>query len=440
MNYDKNLDGQMVLMPSGAVVDEIIEEPKAPQKKLSSNDFIQLICERPQDAVQYICSSQNNLNPNKKGGSSIAYRPEVLFLRSRPNYTIYENNIMDVLLAEMSTYPDLKVYEIPIRELDERLGYAKGSNNGYQVLKKALPLLKEKVLMELNISTADGMHIFRIPWFMILDEFIPNGSTSIKNHTFKFRPTPYFEAFVKAAGLLHGAYYSTTWLSKLSSEYSRNMFYVAETFKNYKAYPTATPGIVEISLEELQLYLGYTSKYRVPDITRLLDKAKRDIDAVPNIDVTFTYEKKKSGRSTSGFLFRFVDITKQKKVEKRPEQPKQEKDPIEVDPFITHKDLVDLLKDFGLTLPEIRTIITVYESNNRTMMEVMRSIMNINAMKKPRSKFALLKYKLESGEFEYVQKDAPVKSAAKNKFHNFQERDYDYDDLERKLLNRRKEA
>ena len=438
MENNEYLDGQMVLMPSGAIVDEPLPVSGLQSGHLSTNEYIQMICERPIDAVQYICASQSDANPNKKGGINIAYRPEILFLRSRPNYTIYENNIMDVLLAEMSSHPDQKVYEIPIRDLDERLGYAKGSNNGYQVLKKALPLLKEKVLMELNVPTEDGMHIFRIPWFMILDEFVPNGSTSVKNHTFKFRPTPYFEAFVKAAGLLHGAYYSTTWLSKLSSEYSRNMFYVAETFKNYKAYPTAMPGVVEISLEELQLYLGYTSKYRVPDITRLLDKAKKDIDAVPDMDVTFTYEKKKSGRSTSGFLFKFVDLTKQKKIVPMPvpkEEPKE-------DLLNSHKDLVDLLKDFGLTIPETKAIITVYESKHRTMMEVMRSIMNINSMKNPRSKFALLKYKLESGQFEYVPDAATgnKKPAAKTKFHNFEERDYDYNDLEQRLLNRRKEA
>lgn len=435
-------DGQMELTPSGDVIDPA--ELNAPKPmvinedgsaavdtslaevppKIGSNDFLQLIASKPEEAVNYICSLQSNNSPAKRGGVNITYRPEILFLRSRQNYTLYENNIMDILLAEMSSKPDNRVYEIPVKELDERLGYSKGSKQGYKVFKKALPLLKEKVIMEFNLPVADGMHTFRFPWYLALDEFIPKEGEAGENK-FTFQPSPFFEAFAKASGILHGAYYSTQLLSQISAEYSRNVFYLLETYKKYRAYPGGPIGEVEFALDELKFYLGMPVSYKAGDIKRVLERARRDLEGIENIDISFTFTEHKQGRKIVGYLFHISDIYAREKGREIAEKAV-------VDIEDKHKDLYVLLTDFGLNEEEAKSIIETYINYNRTLMDVMKSITSINSMKNPRSKYSLLKTKLVTGEFEY---NAPEKNEKpKNGFHNFQQRDYDMDDLEKKLL------
>ncbi len=433
---------QMELTPDGNVIDpyEISEgKPKIINEdgtdsndnalseaapKVGSNDFLQLIASKPEEAVNYICSLQSNNSPAKRGGVNITYRPEILFLRSRQNYTLYENNIMDILLAEMSSKPDNRVYEIPVKELDERLGYAKGSKQGYKVFKKALPLLKEKVIMEFNLPVADGMHTFRFPWYLALDEFIPKEGEPGENK-FTFQPSPFFEAFAKASGILHGAYYSTQLLSQISAEYSRNVFYLLETYKKFRAYPTAPAGEVEFALDELKFYLGMPVSYKAGDIKRVLERARRDLEGVENIDISFTFNEHKQGRKIIGYYFHISDIYAKEKG-----RTITEKTTIDIED--KHKDLYVLLTDFGLNEDEAKSIIETYINYNRTLMDVMKSINSINSMKNPRSKYSLLNSKLVSGEFDYNPPEKNEKS--KNSFNNFSQRDYDMTDLEKKLL------
>ena len=438
------IDGQMEMTMDGDVFDprdiqvgkaSVIDENgfdsdgtelSTVMPKVGSNDFLQLIASKPEEAVNYICSIQSNNSPSKKGGVNITYRPEILFLRSRQNYTLYENNIMDILLAEMSSKPDSRVYEIPVKELDERLGYAKGSKQGYKVFKKALPLLKEKVIMEFNLPVADGMHTFRFPWYLALDEFIPKEGEAGENK-FTFQPSPFFEAFAKASGILHGAYYSTQLLSQISAEYSRNVFYLLETYKKFRAYPGAPQGEVEFALDELKFYLGMPVSYKAGDVKRVLERARRDLDSVENIDISFTFNEHKQGRKIIGYYFHITDI-----YIKQQTKSIQDKDSIDIED--KYKDLYILLIDFGLNDKESKNIIETYINHDRSLMDVMKSINSINSMANPRSKYALLKTKLETGEFEYQPEGK--KSTQKNSFNNFDQRDYDMKDLEQKLLNK----
>ena len=93
------------------------------------------------------------------------------------------------------------------------------------------------------------------------------------------------------------------------------MYWYLENRKNYRAYPSATPGVFSLSLEEMKHQFSIPESYRRVDIERrVLEPAKESINSVPECDFTFEYSVSKDAGSVVGYTFKvtnknYIDTT-----------------------------------------------------------------------------------------------------------------------------------
>ena len=430
MNFDENND--FVIDSSVGEENDVVDESGLPVT-FDKNEIILWDEAKFYDnfehnadyALKMILSIQSNDNPLKKGGEDIGFRCDSIIFKNRQQYSPAENTIFDIITGVISTNPDDNAYKIYIKDIVKHIGY-NDEKYIYRILKKDFDKLKKKPLLIDIPGNADDAEPMEISWWLLCDY---NSAEDCKkkgkpdNAHIVIIPTPFFKLLTLSSTIMHGAHYSIEISSSIIGKYARNLYYILESRKKYRAYPDAVPGVFTFTLEELQNLLTYPSSYRATDVRRrILDEAKEEINNLPNSDIQFDYELLKTGKSFTHVRFHVYDIYDTAKIEQNDLSNQKE--------IIDVKDntVVGLLKGFGFSDKDIEKIYVVYDETNSDIKKLTAAITKTFESSDIKSKTSYLCKLLQNG----LYKEQPAKS--KNTFNNFNQRDVDNDELEKILL------
>ena len=237
-------------------------------------------------------------------------------------------------------------------------------------------------------------------------------------------PTPFFKILTLSSTIMHGAHYSIEISSSIKGKYARNLYYILESRKNYKAYPNALPGVFTLTLDELRELVDYPTTYRPTDVRRrILDEARDEINNIPNTDIQFDYELLKTGKSFTGVRFMIKNILKLKEQEINAIEEKDSRDTV----------VVGILKGFGFSDKDIDQIYEDYVKTDCNIQQLTTFLSKTFSNEKVKHKASYLCKLMENGLYSENDESASVPSK-KNVFVNFEQRENDYDEMERALL------
>lgn len=383
-----------------------------------------------------LLAMQSNDNPLKKGGDSIAFRCSAIIIQNRQNYTVPQNTLLDIITARMSTFPENNYYIITAKELMDELPY-EDKGYIYKIMSKACKELnRSPFIFEIDLGNGKKKPL-EFQWNEVL---MYNGSDSLDNDEdayISFTPTKFFRILTLSSTIMHGAHFPVGVSAQISSKYARNLFYYLEDMKNYREYPTATPGVFTLSLEELQYIIKYPASYRPTDIRRfVLEIAANEINRAKGMDFTFDYEflktsKKGEKKKITHVRFKILKIY----------DTQEKMDPIPIEDKKSSEDdaPIQVLKGVGLSDDEIKSVIKKYKKNDRDLIFLTQAITSVVTTNNVKSRCALLCHIMDNGlnaNFsEQENKKRKEKPQSNNSFHNFEQRRYDEEELEKYLLN-----
>ena len=293
------------------------------------------------------------------------------------------------------TDEEFKEYEFKIKDFMELLGIE--TQTKYTEIPKITKELMKKVF-----EIKEGKDIIQLSWLSSARYKTGEGLVILK---FDSSLKPYMLQLKE----LYTSYKLENILS-LKSKYSLRLFELLKS-NEYKK-------IWNIELEELKKLLGATEKsYSIYQNVknRIILKAQKELKE--KTDICFDFEEIKTGRKVTSIKF-FI------KSNKRVNAPKE----ISVDIDTTKDDiikLVELMKDHDITYREAESIYKSGKSDLMHIAEVYEHFKNKSAD----NFIGLMVAQVKPGVF-----NKPKQSQNKTSFNNFEPRQYDYDELEKKLL------
>lgn len=293
------------------------------------------------------------------------------------------------------TDEEFKEYEFKIKDFMELLGIE--TQTKYTEIPKITKELMKKVF-----EIKEGKDIIQLSWLSSARYKTGEGLVILK---FDSSLKPYMLQLKE----LYTSYKLENILS-LKSKYSLRLFELLKSNEYKKVW--------NIELEELKKLLGATEKsYSVYQNVknRIIIKAQKELRE--KTDICFDFEEIKTGRKVTSIKF-FI------KVNKKVNAPKE----ISVDVDTTKDDiikLVGLMKDHDVTYREAESI---YKSGKGDLMHIAEVYEHFKN-KSADNFIGLMVAQVKPGVF-----NKPKQSQNKTSFNNFEPRQYDYDDLEKKLL------
>lgn len=397
---------------------------------ISIDNFVETFNDNSHETLLMLLALQDNKHPLKKGGVGIAYRTDALIMHCKMEFSAEENVVFDAILGTISSYPSQKTYKIMPSNFIDFSKY-KVENTLYDVFRKGTSKLKERHLVFEDLGS-DGEDDIVVPWFDILryhKKDKNNGAAYIE-----FKPSDFFKDLALCSGLVHGAFGSLEVTTQLQGKYTIALYWFLENMKNYREYPKATPGVFQMSIEELKHQFSMPTAYQKNDIERrALKPAYDSINSINECDFTFEYEAIKANGKYVGFTFRiqnknYIDVKSREidEIEAIDENPKFDQ-------------VESLLKMSALSFDknEISKICSCMERNNKDLMSLMsllpvfKSRLENTTLEPIEDKIAYMCSLIQNDD--NVSKD--VKKNNTNRFNNFDQRDYDMTMLEKKLLN-----
>ena len=384
---------------------------------------------------------QSNDAPLKKGGDNIAFRCDAIIIQNRQNYTAAQNTLLDIILAKMSSRPEDEFYVITAKELVNQLPYA-DKTYIYKILSTASKELnRSPFIFEVQLGNGKTKPI-ELHWNEVLIYNEDEAIAADENTYLSFTPTDFFRVLTASSSIMHGAHYPIGVPAQISSRYARNIFYFLASRKNYKEDKYAPPGVFTISLDELQYFVQYPDSYRTTDIRRfVLDTAVKEINQIKGIDFSFTYEFIKTGASGTKKKITHVKFIISNTIEIKEKKVFEIEQKQEQQVSATDNAVLQILKGIELSETECLDVLKKYNENKRDLVFLTQAITSVVTTKDVKSKCALLCHIMDNGLHSNMSADQNMKrnteknKQSKNKFNNFDQRQYDYDDLEAKLLN-----
>lgn len=375
---------------------------------------------------------QDNKHPLKKGGIGIAYRTDALIMHCKMEFTAEENVVFDAILGTMSTLPHNESYRIEPSSFLKISKYG-NKNTLYNAFNKGTKKLQERHLVFSELGP-EGKDDIVVPWFSILRYH--NGTKS-EPAFIEFVPSDFFKDLALCSGLVHGAFGSLEVTTQLQGKYTIALYWYLENMKRYKEYPTATPGVFELSTDELKHQFSIPESYKKGEIERrVLRPARESINAVAECDFTFDFEARYVDGKFAGYQFQIkekntIDTTAREVVGIEANEV--------VDPLLEQVSTMLAVTGVPFTNDEMNRICNCMTRNDKDIMALMTVL-------------PVFKSRIENTELEpiedktayicsLIQGDTtpkPTKQAEKkksnNKFNNFSQRDYDMNELEKKLI------
>ena len=365
----------------------------------------------------------------KKGGIGIAYRTDALIMHCKMEFTADENIVFDAILGTMSSFPENKTYKIEPTDFQKFAKYS-DAKYLYAVFRKGADKLSDRHLIFEDLGP-DGEDTIKVPWFNILRYHAPKKG---ENAYLEFAPSDFFKDLALCSQLVHGAYGAIEVTTQLQGKYTIALYWYLENKKNYKEYPTATPGVFEVSLEELKHQFSIPESYRKSDIERrVLQPAKESINNVAECDFIFDYEPIKANGAVAGYRFivenkNYIETTAVEVIEDKQE-----------DSSVAELKMIFSLSKIDIKEEEIERIAACAKRNNKDSAYMMQIV-------------SVFKQRIENTDLEpiddkvkyicrMIEKGASAsepkkKQSKKNNFQNFEQRDYDFAALEKAIYNK----
>ena len=329
-----------------------------------------------------------------------AIRPESL-IEARHNLTSKENNIIDLVLNTIKDDNKYK-YEIDIEKYKKL--YNQGSTNIYRDLKIATDDLFEKH-NKFYIKDRLTERERKFVWFSML-EYIPKEGKIL------------FEVGDTLKGMMlemkKRIYYRIEYPINFKSLYSKRIYYMLKSFED--------TGWRIDKIDDLKYKLNCPESYKNYAIFKLkvLDMAFEEINN--SGDIKFTYEPIKKGRKVINIKFH---ITSNKNIAMN-------------ETAITSKEIETAPQQDMDLIKQVQAIFNKHKITDREAAAVLKDAVNNIDIIKQCYKYLLTKDKIDNvvGYMRRLVKcyNEPQCNNKVDSFNDFPQREYDFEDLEKRLL------
>ncbi|MBU3174423.1 replication initiation protein [Clostridium estertheticum] len=346
---------------------------------------------------------------NKKGGDLICRRPETI-TEARFSLTKRQNDILDIVFSSIEHDNKLR-YEIDINKY-ESFYNIKDKSNIYRDFKKAVNSFELKGFSVTTKNEKGKEHRVYFSWFASI-EYIDGESKIILELGARLK-----ELMLCAK---QACFYQIKYSLNFKSIYSQRIYYYLKRFED--------TGFRIDSLDELRTKLNCPKSYNLFSNFRLyvLDPAFREIN--DNSDISFKYEEiKKKGKITSIKFY----IRKSNKVNKKA-----------IDEVCTTKEGKYTNKEEKCNTEPINAVRSILKEDisgieAKSILDTAKGDINIikekyeivSQMKKVDSVVATMISAIKSNY------QAPKGKEKVGSFNDYEQRAYDFDELEKKLLRR----
>ncbi len=366
-------------------------------------------------------SSQNEKKKkSKKGGNEVAFRPQSI-VEARYNLDRRQNDIMDIAFGMIDDQVDKKEYSIRVADVKEYYNI-EDKSHAYRFLKQAVESLEGKGF---KLKKDEDTSIF-YPWFSKITYVRAKNE---ENSHIDFKMDDDLKRMIVESR--RGAYYSIRYAINLSNKYAKRLYYLFQDRKNWNLKnPDLETGVFTIAIDELLRMLDCPKSYKYTDFKRYVIKPSME-QINGSTDICFEYEenrgKLKSGqRGVLSLTFHVTQLNPNPKV-------------VAESSFyeITSQHLA--IKKKGYTDAEVRDILTMankYERGDKFIEEALDVVQHT----KCESRVGLACYFMKNGynqpyaKQRQKRKSPAEQNAGQSTYQAFQQREYDYEELEKNLL------
>lgn len=406
------------------------------KEQLTGETFIRTYKESSKQAMLLLLALQSNAAPLKRGGIDIAYMTDILIDHMIVKFSEPAQALWEAIGAIQSSRPEDDKISIYIEDIEPYTAY-----KSYEALCHAFADGYEELRttpLEFDIPDPkrDG-HNITIPWNDGLEWFGNNKTTGERAH-FDVYTNDFYRVLQSSSGILHGAHWNRR-ISRGLKGYARSLYIFCARNKNYTKYKGAIPGVKELTVAETRYELKIASVTAPAEINRKLTKAADKINKLPDSEFTVTVEKVPETGKIQGFKFiikenRFID-TVATEIEINDTQAIEEQ-PVDDTLFIQIKTLFQI-SGISFTDDEIKRISNAtlrYKKDPNYLMQIIpifNNRLNNHNLDPIEDKVGYFCRMIEQGTNTAIDIKQNNKT---NKFNNFDQRDYDMKELEKKLI------
>jgi len=344
------------------------------------------------------------------------------YLVTKSNYFIM-NSSYDLSLEEQKIIltlasmvqpndEDFKPYKFKISEFMELLGVEDKSK--YTEIPKITKELMKKVF-----EIQEGKALIQTAWLSGAKYEKGSGMVEL---TF----SSYLKPYMLKLNTMFTQY-------KLANILSMKSKYSPRIYELLKCNEFKKQGYIEIEIEDLRKLLKAENVYpKYNDFKRyIIERTQKELKKIS--DINFEFEEIKTGRKVTSLKF-YIHSNKSRPINKPTaleEISATTTEPESKETFKGIEQIVNLMADKNISPSEA---IKIYKSGNGDMDNIAK-VYNYCKNKETDNFVGYIIKMVKPGEFV-----EPKKNSNKNNFNSFEQRNYDFDDLERKLLGWDKEV
>lgn len=366
-------------------------------------------------------SSQNEKKKvRKKGGNEVAFRPQSI-VEARYNLDRRQNDIMDIAFGMIDDQVDKKEYSIRVADVKEYYNI-EDKSHAYRFLKQAVESLEGKGF---KLKKDEDTSIF-YPWFSKITYVRAKDE---ENSHIDFKMDDDLKRMIVESR--RGAYYSIRYAINLSNKYAKRLYYLFQDRKNWnQKNPDLETGTFTIAIEELLRMLDCPKSYKYTDFKRYVIKPSME-QINGSTDIYFEYEENK-GKLRSGqkgvlsLTFHVTQLNPNSKI-------------VADAAFYEITSQHVEIRKRGYLDAEVRDILSMAKKHSRNDQYIQEAL-DVVERTKCDSRVGLACYFMKNGynqissgrKTEKKELETPESVSA---YYGFHQRDYNYDELEKNLLN-----
>lgn len=351
----------------------------------------------------------------KMGGELICMRPDII-IEARFKLTKKQNDIMDMVFAKIQEDDNLDnlEYEIDLHKY-AKLYNVKDQRSIYSEVKKAVKSFEGKgfYIVQDNDTKEDSDYF---PWFSRIK--YRGGEAKITIELGKTLKKIFIE-------VIRAVYYKIEYTINLSCIYSKRIYYYLKLYQD--------TGERFDNLDVLRKKLECPESYNKYSLFKknVLNPAYLEING--NSDISFEFEEIKQKNKVTGI--KFIIKTNKSKIIKDPERyintttiNNKTCDEISADTEHTANDLIK----------QVQSICYKHNITNNEAISMLSDAKNDVELIEERYKYMLTQKRVDNvvGYMRSIisKYDKSQQSKKPDHFNDFEQRNYNYDDLEKKLL------
>ncbi len=411
------------------------------KEQLTGETFIRTYKKSSKQAMLLLLALQSNATPLKRGGIDIAYMTDILIDHMIVKFSEPGQMLWEALGAMQSSKPEDDKIVVYIDDVEPYSDYASyealshAFSDGYEELKRT-PL-------EFDIPDPDrDGHNLAIPWNDGMEWFGKNNKTGERAH-FVVYTNDFYRVLQSSSGILHGAHWNRR-ISRGLKGYARNLYIFCARNKNYTKYKGAIPGVKELTVAETRYELKIASVTAPAEINRKLTKAADRINKLPDSEFTVSVQKVPESGKIQGFIFmikenRFLDVDNYIDVDAKEIDTPAVIEQIDESLIIQIKTLFQIsgINFMDDEIKRIANAATRYKKDSNYLMQIIPAFnerLNDANLDPIEDKVGYFCRMIEHGIGLAAGPKQDKKNKDTNKFNNFSQRNYDMDELARKLI------